>query len=155
MSALLNTRPACRSTRSDKSPSPRGRGVGERVEKMQSRERRLPIQRARILRQNQTETERMIWRFLRAGRFKEYKFRRQYPIGRYIVDFACLELRLVIEIDGSQHNENWKDAERTAFLNKFEYEVLRFWNNDVIRNIDGVLEMISLALTERERILRA
>ena len=100
---------------------------------------------ARQLRTNQTETEKKLWYHLRAHRFEGYGFRRQYPIDeKYIADFACLEKNLVIELDGGQHAEQIAyDNARTEFLAKKGYEVLRFWNNDVIENIEGVLTLIS------------
>lgn len=95
------------------------------------------LDRARALRRNGTEAETKLWRILRNGHMG-VKFRRQVPIGPYIVDFICHELKLVIEADGGQHSENAKDEERTAFLNKEGFEVLRFWNNEITGNIDGV-----------------
>jgi len=102
---------------------------------------------ARNLRKSQTDTEQILWLQLRNKRFLNYKFRRQFPIGDYIVDFICLELKLIIELDGSQHldAEN-KDAERTAILNKRGFKVIRFWNNDVIDNLEGVLEQLRLVI---------
>jgi very-short-patch-repair endonuclease len=70
------------------------------------------------------------------------KFKRQQPVGRYIVDFVCLEKKLVIEIDGGQHDESQTDKQRDAWLSQQGYKVLRFWNNEVFQNLDGVLEAI-------------
>jgi very-short-patch-repair endonuclease len=75
-----------------------------------------------------------------------HKFVRQEPIGRYVVDFVCREQRLVIEVDGGQHATDTRDAVRDKWLAEHRYRVLRFWNNDVLRNMDGVLETIALAL---------
>jgi very-short-patch-repair endonuclease len=97
---------------------------------------------ARMLRQRQTEAEKNLWSRLRNKQFEGAKFRRQQPIGNYIVDFACLDKNLVIEIDGGQHNEEQakkKDEQRTTWLEKEGYKVLRFWNNDILQNADGVL----------------
>jgi very-short-patch-repair endonuclease len=80
---------------------------------------------------------------LRSRNFMELKFRRQEPIGNYIVDFVCYEKKLIVELDGSQHNEfSEKDIPRTKALEKEGYKVLRFWNNEVINNIEGVLTVI-------------
>ena len=101
--------------------------------------------KARELRQNSTPQEIMLWTLLRNRQYKNYKFRRQYPIGNYIVDFICREKRLIIELDGGQHNEPNNieyDKERTEFLKSKGYKVIRFWNNDVDNNIEGVFEVI-------------
>ncbi|HWV97457.1 MAG TPA: DUF559 domain-containing protein [Xanthobacteraceae bacterium] len=106
-------------------------------------DRRVP--RARQLRQNPTDAERKLWQRLRALPGAAH-FRRQATIGPYFADFACHTNRLVIEIDGGQHAESAADRERTRDLNARGYRVLRFWNNDVHGNIDGVLEIIIDAL---------
>ena len=86
----------------------------------------------RELRKHLTETERASWKHLRLRQFKGYKFRRQQPIGKYIVDFACLEKRLIIEVDGGQHSEQTAyDLERDTWLESQGFSVLRFWNNQV------------------------
>jgi len=87
-----------------------------------------------------------MWSALRDRRLSRYKFRRQHPIDTYIVDFACTKHRLVIEIDGSQHAENRSDKDRTAQLERLGWRVLRFWNNDVLTNTNGVTEAILQAL---------
>lgn len=108
--------------------------------------------KAKALRQNQTEAEKIIWHALKAGRFEGLKFRRQFSVGSYIADFACPAARLIIEIDGGQHCENADDEMRTAFLQREGFEVIRFWNNDVMDNLDGLLTTLSLALSrQRER----
>ena len=102
---------------------------------------------ARGLRREQTETERRMWNLLRDRRLERFKFRRQTPIGRrYIVDLFCAQKGLIIELDGGQHNGNKKDEIRTAWLESRGYRVLRFWNNDVLSNPEGVLTTILLAL---------
>ena len=94
---------------------------------------------ARNLRKNQTDAEQMIWLQLKAKRFLGHKFRRQFPVDPYIVDFICLDLKLIIELDGSQHVEQVdKDDDRTLFLNQRGFKVVRFWNNEVFENLDGV-----------------
>jgi len=109
-------------------------------------------QRARRLRRATTDAERMLWQCLRAIKPNDSHFRRQATIGPYFADFACHERRLVIELDGGQHNMPdgvAADAERTAFLESRGYRVLRFWNNDVLGNIDGVMTVIAAALEDR------
>jgi very-short-patch-repair endonuclease len=95
-----------------------------------------------------TDAERRLWSALRGHRLDGLSFRRQTPIGRVIVDFVCHERRLVIEVDGGQHAENARDIERDRWLASKGYRVLRFWNNDVLRNRSGVLEMIVTAAAE-------
>ena len=100
---------------------------------------------ARKLRKNLTPQERKIWNLLKNHQFHGLEFRRQHPIGDYVVDFVCRKQKLIIEIDGGQHNfEENKiyDIERSSYLNKLEFKVLRFWNNDIDGNIDGVFEII-------------
>ncbi|MBN8978778.1 MAG: endonuclease domain-containing protein [Rhizobiales bacterium] len=106
-------------------------------------DRRVP--RARNFRQNPTDAERKLWQHLRALPGSAH-FRRQATIGSYFADFACHTNRLVIEIDGGQHADNAADRERTRDLNARGYRVLRFWNHDVLGNVDGVLEIIFGAL---------
>ncbi|MCD0422113.1 DUF559 domain-containing protein [Rubrivivax sp. JA1024] len=100
------------------------------------------VQRARSFRQNPTEAERKLWQRLRRPAFAEAHFRRQATIGPYYADFACHRLRLVIELDGGQHAGSESDLVRTGYLNAAGYRVLRFWNNDVLNNIDGVMQTI-------------
>jgi len=102
----------------------------------------MSLAHAKRLRKNMTDAERRLWYRLRAHRFDGYKFKRQVPIGPYIVDFACLNHGLVIELDGGQHSDNAKDAVRDEFLKANGFRVLRFWNNDVLRNTTAVLEAI-------------
>ena len=94
--------------------------------------------RAGPLRRNMTDAERLMWYRLRGRRLGNFKFKRQWSLGRYIVDFCCIERRLVVEIDGGQHSPEG-DRRRTAVLNGMGYRVVRFWNNDVLGNLDGVL----------------
>ncbi len=112
-------------------------------------------QKAKQLRSNSTDAERKLWAHIRNRRLQGCKFRRQLPIGQYIVDFACPELRLIIEIDGGQHAEQvLYDLGRTKFLQSRGYQVVRFWNNEVLGNIEGVLEALTLTLSQRERELK-
>jgi very-short-patch-repair endonuclease len=111
----------------------------------------LPYHRARDLRRNQTDAETKLWYQLRAKRLEAYRFRRQFPIGNFIVDFCCKEHRLVIELDGSQHSEAEalaRDKRRTLALEAKGYRVMRFWNNDVLQNVAGVIDAILEALRE-------
>jgi very-short-patch-repair endonuclease len=96
-----------------------------------------------------TDAERRLWACLRGRRLEAYKFRRQHQLGRFIVDFACIEYRLVIEADGGQHSENEADERRTAWLEREGWQVLRFWNNEILTNSEGVQEMILEALRAR------
>ena len=87
-----------------------------------------------------------MWSALRDRRLSRYKFRRQHPIGSYLADFACTEYRLIIEIDGGQHADNAADARRTARLESQGWTIIRFWNNEVLANTNGVVETILRAL---------
>ena len=108
-----------------------------------------PRQYARHLRHEQTDAERKLWARLRDRRLEGTKFRRQHPLGPFIVEFCRPETKLVIELDGGQHaSQREDDALRTAFLHSEGYRVLRFWNNDVLVNIDGVLHRIVDALRD-------
>jgi very-short-patch-repair endonuclease len=90
-----------------------------------------------------TIVEQILWRELRGKQLSGHRFRRQHPIGRYIADFACIEQQLVIELDGGQHQDHVTyDEHRTAYLLSHEWRVLRFWNNDVFDNLEGVLSTI-------------
>jgi very-short-patch-repair endonuclease len=112
-----------------------------------SRMKRLNVDRAQGLRRNMTDAERLLWRHLRGRRFAGWKFRRQHEIGRYIVDFVCPSAGLVVELDGGQHAEQTeRDAYRTRQLEALGYRVLRFCNNDVLKNGEGVLAVIVEAL---------
>jgi len=100
------------------------------------------------LRRDMTDAERKLWLALRDRRLDGHKFRRQSTIGPYIVDFFCAEAKLIIELDGGQHNEE-ADATRTRFLAERGYQILRFWNNEVLENFEGVLQVISETLKKR------
>ena len=105
---------------------------------------------ARRLRQHQTDAERILWFRLRGRRLADWKFKRQVPIDRFIVDFVCADAKLIIELDGSQHADRTRqDEERTRTLEAMGYLVLRFWNNDVMSNLDGVLEEILNTLNQQ------
>jgi very-short-patch-repair endonuclease len=106
----------------------------------------MPNQKARRLRQFSTDAERRMWSALRDQRLSRFKFRRQHPIGHYIIDFACTEYALVIEIDGGQHADRTADVRRTASLKSEGWKVIRFWNSDVLSNTSGVVETVLRAL---------
>ena len=104
---------------------------------------------ARRLRETSTGAEQLLWRHLRRLPIAGTHFRRQVPIGPYVADFACMSVRLIIEVDGSQHASEAglaKDEARTRWLEAEGYRVLRFWNNDLTANMDGVLEKIYIAV---------
>ena len=104
---------------------------------------------ARGLRSGGTDAERMLWRHLRNRGLMGNKFRRQRPVGRYIVDFICLEAGLVVELDGGQHASSAADAVRTRTLQQQGYRVVRFWNNEVMTQTDAVLAAILDAMSAR------
>ncbi len=103
--------------------------------------------KAQRLRRGLTEAERKLWSILRHRQIGRTNFRRQQPIGPFIVDFVSQEHRLIVEADGGQHADSVADASRTAFLESEGYRVMRFWNNDIVTNLDGVAHVIAEALT--------
>ena len=105
--------------------------------------RRISPHAAR-LRRHSTDAERLLWSRLR-GRRLGWKFRRQHSLGPFVADFACLERKLIVEADGGQHNPE-ADRPRTAFLRRRGYRIVRFWNHDILRNIDGVVETLLILL---------
>ena len=114
----------------------------------------MPTSRARELRRNQTDAERLLWQQLRRRQIGGHRFRRQHPIERYVVDFFCFEKGLVVEIYGGQHaTKAAHEVERTASLERRGYRVLRFWNNQVLTELEAVKEAILLELTAEERPL--
>ena len=103
--------------------------------------------RARRLRRDSTDAERTLWSVLRNRQLGGHKFRRQTPIGGHIVDFVCIEKRLVIEVDGGQHDQRSSyDSQRTALLESQGYRVLRFWNNEVLTALESVADAILMEL---------
>jgi len=108
------------------------------------------VDKARDLRKNQTEAESLLWYHIRNKRFQGFKFRRQLPIGNYIVDFVCESVKVIIELDGSQHMDTeLYDNKRTQYLSSLGYKVLRYWNNELLSQTDSVLESIRLNLLKR------
>ncbi|MSO69441.1 MAG: endonuclease domain-containing protein [Alphaproteobacteria bacterium] len=113
--------------------------------------RSLHREQARRLRRDSTDAERRLWKQLRDRKIAGAKFRRQVPIGPYIADFACLEVKLIVEVDGEQHAEPGIDTVRTSFLEADGFRVLHLWNNDVMANIEGVVAVIERALRKEPR----
>ena len=108
-----------------------------------------PRDRGRRLRTESTEEERKLWQHLRAKRFGGFKFRRQHRIGPYFADLCCVKGRLIVEVDGGHHAEQKEqDATRTAYLTEQGYRVIRFWNEQVNREMEDILEAIYAALTD-------
>ena len=104
---------------------------------------------ARRLRRDMTDAERTLWAQIRHKQVDGYRFRKQVPLGKYVADFACLEPRLIVEVDGGQHaDQTIPDAARSAWLENNGFRVLRFWNNEVLENLDGVLQTIAETLRE-------
>jgi very-short-patch-repair endonuclease len=102
------------------------------------------LQFAKCMRHTSTDAEARVWWHLRAGRFQGLKFRRQHPIGDYIVDFICFERKLIVEVDGSQHLDTiGHDDTRTARLESLGFTVLRFWNDEVLRDTESVMREIA------------
>ena len=115
--------------------------------------KRRPTPLAKRLRNNATDAERHLWRHISRRQLDGHKFSRQMPIGPFICDFLCREARLVIEVDGGQHDARQpSDRRRTERIESEGYRVLRFWNNDVLENIDGVLIRIAKALEPQETL---
>ncbi len=110
----------------------------------------MTINNARQLRKNPTEAERLLWMHLRYRQMGGHKFRRQQPIGTFIVDFVCFEKKLIIELDGGQHSQQVDyDTTRTEWLESKGFRVLRFWNNQVMQETDAVKSVILEALESR------
>jgi len=104
---------------------------------------------SRALRKNMTDVERMLWAKIRNRQLQGFRFRRQHPIGRYIVDFVCLELKLIIELDGGQHiDQQQYDTNRSQWLQTNGFKTVRFWNSDILDNLEGVMETICIHLPQ-------
>ncbi|WP_330997577.1 endonuclease domain-containing protein, partial [Erythrobacter donghaensis] len=125
--------------------------VGDGDSTLMAKKRLTPL--ARNLRNAPTEAEHRLWQHLRASQLEGAKFTRQHPISNFIADFACRSLRLAIELDGGQHADSPTDANRTRIIEAHGYRVIRFWNNEVLGNIDGVLTVIAeeIAIARNER----
>lgn len=105
--------------------------------------------RARELRREMTVAERKLWQVLKGRGVDGHRFRRQHPLGPYVADFACLEAGVVIEVDGGQHQDSTTDQRRDSSMRGRGFKVLRFWNNEVLTNLEGVCSVIAQALAER------
>jgi len=127
-----------------KKPSPfQGEGQGEGAVKIKTR--------ARTLRMNSTDAERLLWQLLRNRQIGNVEFRRQHPIDSFIADFVCIEKKVIVELDGSQHAvQTEKDEKRSDYLKKQGFRILRFWNNEVLKETEEVLEKIYSCLQEQE-----
>ncbi len=108
---------------------------------------------AKHLRQNMTDAEKLLWFHLRAYRLNGKRFRRQQPLGPYIVDFVHFGSRVIVEADGGQHNDSLSDKERDAWLSSQGFRVLRFWNHEILKQVDVVLSVIYEALEVPEDVV--
>jgi very-short-patch-repair endonuclease len=141
-------------------PLSRSAGEGaERSEAGEGQQRRPPFgpapkltRLARELRRNSTDAERRLWAALRSRTLTGYKFRRQVPIGPFVADFACTRYLVVVEADGGQHANSKNDVKRTAWLESRGWRVLRFWNNDILKNTQGVIGAILSELQQRDAL---
>jgi very-short-patch-repair endonuclease len=105
--------------------------------------------RARDMRLDSTKAENLLWQEIRDRRIEGFKFRRQVPLNNYILDFVCFDAKLIIEVDGGQHAESTSDAIRDAFFQAQGFRVLRFWNDDVVKGLDGAVLTIRAELRNR------
>lgn len=141
--AVYNSSPSVRERNNRPASSRAGGDSGEGV-----KEKLLTF--AKELRKNQTDAEKLMWQFLRNRQLLDLKFRRQHTVEGYIADFACTDHRIIIELDGGQHNTDdgiAKDATRTAKLEAAGWQVIRFWNNEVLQNLEGVAQFLMVTLT--------
>ncbi|MBZ9648424.1 DUF559 domain-containing protein [Sphingobium sp. 3R8] len=106
-----------------------------------------PTAKARALRNNATEAERILWRAISARKVSGVRFNRQVPVGSFICDFVARSIGLIIEVDGGQHNQE-VDAQRTRYIEAQGFRVIRFWNSDVLGNLDGVVEEIERVIAD-------
>jgi adenine-specific DNA-methyltransferase len=114
----------------------------------------VTLARARSLRRGQTDADRKLWRLLHSRRLGDAKFQRNHPIGNFFADFCCLKARLVVEVDGGQHADETQaayDRRRTAYLRSRGFTVMRFWNEEILKESDRVLEQIYEALANKEQ----
>ena len=147
----LLMKPACTLDQAPLPSGERGWGEGRRIDHRDPTDMHkippLQQERARALRHGGTDAEHWLWQHLRSRQLLGQKFRRQVPIGQYIVDFLCCECKLIVEVDGSQHRQQeGYDRTRTQCLESQGYRVIRYWNNEVLQQGDAVLESILQAL---------
>src|SRR5690242_14717522 len=128
-------------------PSPLAGEGAERKKREAGEGSRSLTKTARKLRSRMTDAERKLWFALRDRRFEAFKFRRQVPIGAYIADFICFDSRLVLEVDGGHHADSKRDERRDRWLAENGFRVVRFWNNDVLSNLEGVLTLLAAELS--------
>ena len=121
----------------------RGLGEGDQFQKL-VKLGVMKTERARSLRKSQTDAEQRLWAAIRNRQIAGLKFRRQVAIGQYIVDFVAFEARMIVEVDGGQHADSTADVRRTAYLEAQDFRVIRFWNNEILQNLDGVLQSIAM-----------
>ncbi len=110
------------------------------------------LEAARALRKSMTDAEQLMWHCLRQKQLGGFRFRRQHPFEQFVLDFYCCEVKLAVELDGGQHNEPGviaSDMDRTAFLGQHGIQVIRFWNNEVFQNLEGVLQSVYDVLQQR------
>ena len=136
-----------RGARAEPVPPPSaGEGQPERSAGRERGRHKLLRERAKSMRSTQTPAEHRLWQILRGKRLAGFKFKRQLPIDQYIVDFVCLRQRLILEADGGQHSANRRDRSRDSYLEAQGFRILRFWNDDIFNNEEGVLTSILDAL---------
>jgi very-short-patch-repair endonuclease len=123
-----------------------GRSLRSRPASPEGEGKNKLVRRARGLRSRMTNAERKLWFALRDRRFEGFKFRRQVPLGQFIADFVCFEARRVIEVDGGQHAANFRDQYRDRWFAANRFRVMRFWNNEVLSNLEGVMTVLAEAL---------
>ena len=134
-----------------KKPSPLAGEGAERRRREAGEGVHLHIGSARKLRSRMTDAERKLWYALRDRRFADVKFRRQVSVGPYIADFLCFASRLVVEVDGGQHADSKRDAVRDRWFAENDFRLLRFWNNEVLQNLEGVLTRLAEHLEDTPR----
>ena len=127
-------------------PSPLAGEGAERQRREAGEGTKSRTKAARKLRSQMTDAERKLWFALRDRRFQSFKFRRQVPVGPYVADFLSYRVRLIVEVDGGQHAESRRDAMRDQWLAENDFRVARFWNNDVLSNLEGVLTVLAAEL---------
>ena len=127
-----------------------GWGLSVTAEAKTRRTQPKSLASARRLRRNLTDAEQRLWRYLRQRQISGFHFRKQCPVGPYIADFACLRAKLIVQVDGGQHADSATHAVPAVCFTAHGYRTLRFWNNDVLANTDGVIIMITAALGQQE-----
>jgi very-short-patch-repair endonuclease len=153
MHAMSPVAQSCNTTKENPLPQAGGGlgwGLSVTAESKTRRTQPKSLASARRLRRSLTDAERRLWHYLRQKQINGFHFRKQCPVGPYIADFACLSAKLIVEVDGGQHADSATDVARDAWFTAHGYRTLRFWNNDVLQNTDGVIMMITEALGQVE-----